>query len=121
MNRHPVVLLGRSVFFVVAVLAGCAAEPNAKAVSQSSVLTLHYASSRDAGYLAFAYRHQAEVLRDLASRLEVEAALSQEQLGANDERSRQSREAANAVWAAAEEADEIARSYQQQLAHGRVN
>jgi len=121
MKRHPVVLLGGSLFVVAAVLAGCAAEPNAKAVSHSSVLTQHKVSSRDAGNLAFAYRRQAEVLRDVASRLEVEAAWSQQELGANHEWSRQSREAANAAWAAAEEADEIARSYQEQVAHGRVN
>src|SRR5881296_3848166 len=33
MKRHPAVLLGNSLFFAAAVLAGCATEPNAKAVS----------------------------------------------------------------------------------------
>lgn len=120
MKRHPVVLLGSSLFFAAAVLAGCAAEPNAKAVSQSSVLTQDSVSSRDAGNLAFAYRRQAKVLRDVASLLEVEAALYQQQLGAAHEWTTHSREAANAAWAAAEEADEMARTYQQQLPHGRV-
>ncbi len=120
MKRHPAVLLSSSLFFAAALLAGCAAEPNAKAASQSSVLTQHSVSSRDAGNLAFAYRRQAKVLRDLASRLEVEAAWYQQQLGADHERTRQSREAANAIWAAAEEADEIARTYRRQLPHGRV-
>jgi hypothetical protein len=120
MKRHPVVLLGSSLLFAAAVLAGCAAEPNAKAVSQSSVLTQHDGSSRDAGNLAFAYRRQAKVLRDVAGRFEVEAALYQQQLGADHERTRQSREVANAAWAAAEEADEMARTYQQQVPHGRV-
>ncbi|HEV8329539.1 MAG TPA: hypothetical protein VGQ08_18870 [Nitrospiraceae bacterium] len=120
MRRHPAVLLGSSLFFAAALLAGCAAEPNAKTVSPSSVLTQHDVSSRDAGNLAIAYRRQAEVLRDVASRLEVEAALYQQQLGAGHERTRQSREAANAAWAAAEDADEVARTYQQQLPHGRV-
>jgi len=120
MKRHPAGLLGSSLFFAAALLAGCAAEPNAKAVSQLSVLTEHSVSSRDAGNLAFAYRRQAKVLRDVASRLEVEAALYQQQLGADHERTRESREAANAAWAAAEEADEMARTYQQQFPHGRV-
>ena len=120
MKRHTVVLLGSSLFFAAAVLASCAAEPSAKAVSQSSVLTQHSVSSRDAGNLAFAYRQQAKVLRDVASRLEVEADLYQQQLGADHERTRQSRDAANAAWAAAEEADDMARTYQQQLPHGRV-
>ncbi len=120
MKRHPAVLLGNSLFFAAAVLAGCASEPNAKAVSSSSVVTQHSVSSRDAGNLAFAYRQQAKVLRDVASRLEVEADLYQQQLGADHERTRQSREAANAAWAAAEEADDMARTYQQQLPHGRV-
>ena len=84
------------------------------------MLTQHSVSSRDAGNLAFAYRQQAKVLRDVASRLEVEADLYQQQLGADHERTRQSREAANAAWAAAEEADDMARTYQQQLPHGRV-
>ena len=120
MKRHPVVLLGSSLVVAAAVLAGCAAEPNANAVSQSSVLTQHSVSSRDAGNLAFAYRRQAKVLRDVASRFEVEAVLYQQQLGADHERTRESREAANAAWAAAEEADEVARTYQQQLSQGRV-
>ena len=120
MKRHPAMLLGSSLFFTAAVLAGCAAEPNAKAVFQSSMLTQHSVSSRDAGNLALAYRRQAKVLRDVANRLEVETAWYQQQLGADHERTRQSREAANATWAAAEEADELARTYQQQLLHGRV-
>jgi len=119
MKRHPVVLLGSSLVVAAAVLAGCAAEPNAKVVSQLSVLTEHSVSSRDAGNLAFAYRRQAKVLRDVASRLEVEAVLYQQQLGADHERTRESREAANAAWAAAEEADEMARTYQQQSPQGR--
>jgi len=120
MKRDPAVLLGSSLFVAAAVLAGCAAEPNPKAVSQSSLLTQHSVSSRDAGNLAFTYRRQAKVLRDVASRLEVEAALYQEQLGADHERTRESREAANAAWAAAEEADEVAWTYQQQLLRERV-
>jgi len=120
MKRHPTVLLGSSLFFAAALLAGCAAEPNAKAVSQPSVLAHHDASSRDAGNLVFVYRRQAKVLRDVASRLEVEAALYQQQLGADHEWTRESREAANATWAAAEEADEMARTYQEQMPHGRV-
>ena len=120
MKRYPAVLLGSSLFFAAALLAGCAAEPNAKAVSQPSVLAHHDASSRDAGNLVFVYRRQAKVLRDVASRLEVEAALYQQQLGADHEWTRESREAANATWAAAEEADEMARTYQEQLPHGRV-
>ena len=120
MKRHPTVLLGSSLFFAAALLAGCAAEPNAKAVSQPSVLAHHDASSRDAGNLVFVYRRQAKVLRDVASRLEVEAARYQQQLGADHVWTRESREAANATWAAAEEADEMARTYQEQLPHGRV-
>ena len=119
MKRHPVVLLGSSLFFAAAVLASCAAEPNAKVVSQSSVLTQHSVSSRDAGNLVFVYLYQAKVMRDVASRLEVEAVLYQQQLGADHERTKESREAANAAWTAAEEADEVARTYQQQLPHGR--
>ena len=120
MKRHPAMLLGSSLVVAAAVLAGCAAEPNANAISRSSVLTQHRVSSRDAGNMAFAYRRQAKVLRDVASRFEVETALYQQQLGADDDRTRESREAANAAWAAAEEADEIARTYQQQSPQGRV-
>ena len=120
MKRYPAVLLGSSLFFAAALLAGCATEPTAKPVSQPSVLTGHSVSSRDAGNLVFVYRRQAKVLRDVASRLEVEAALYQQQLGAAHEWTTHSREAANAAWAAAEEADEMARTYQQQLPHGRV-
>ena len=119
MKRSPAVLLGSSLCFAAVLLAGCATEPNAKVVSQLSVLTEHSVSSRDAGNLAFVYRRQAKVLRDVASRLEVEAVLYQHQLGADHERTRESREAANAAWAAAEEADEVARTYQQQLPQGR--
>ena len=119
MKRHPAMLLGSSLVVAAAVLAGCAGEPNANAAARSSVLTPHRVSARDAGNLAFAYRHQAKVLRDVASRLEVEAASYQQQRGADDDRTRESREAANAAWAAAEEADEIARTYQQQSPQGR--
>ena len=120
MNRHPAMLLGSGLVVAAVVLAGCAAEPNANAISRSSVLTQHRVSSRDAGNLAYAYRRQAQVLRDVASRFEVETALYHQQLGADDDRTRESREAANAAWAAAEEADEIARTYQQQSPQGRV-
>ncbi len=119
-KRYPAVLFGSSLIFAAAVMAGCAAEPTAKAVSKPSVLAQHSASSRDAGNLVFVYRHQAKVLRDVASRLEVEAARYQQHLGADHEWTRQNREAANATWAAAEEADENARTYQQQLPQGRL-
>jgi hypothetical protein len=121
MKRHSAVLLGSSLVVAAAVLAGCAAEPNANVVSRSSVLTQHRVSSRDAGNLGFVYRRQAKVLRAVASRLEVETALYQQQLGAAHDRTRESREAANAAWAAAEEADEVARTYQQQSPQGRVD
>src|SRR5437867_12182136 len=45
MKRHPAVLLGSSLFFAAAVLAGCAMEPDAKAVSRSSVLAPRSVSS----------------------------------------------------------------------------
>jgi hypothetical protein len=121
MKRHTAMFLGSSLVVAAAVLVGCAAEPNANAVARSSVLTQHRVSSRDAGNLASAYRRQAQVLRDVASRFEVETALYQQQLGADADRTRESREAANAAWAAAEEADEIARTYQQQSPQARVN
>jgi hypothetical protein len=44
MTRHPAVLLGSSLVVAAAVLAGCAAEPNANVVSRSSVLTQHRVS-----------------------------------------------------------------------------
>ena len=120
MKRHPAMLLGSSLVVAATVLAGCVAEPSANTAARSSVLTQHRVSARDAGNLAFAYRHQAKVLRDVASRFEIETALYQQQLGADDDRTRKSREAANAAWAAAEEADEVARTYQQQSPQGRM-
>ena len=120
MTWRAAVLLASTLFLAGALLVGCAAEPTAKSVSQSSVLAQRSVSSRDAENLAFAYRRQAKILREVASRLEAEATLYQQRLGAAHEWARQSREAANATWAAAEEADEMARSYQRQVPNGRV-
>lgn len=114
------VLLASTLFLAAGLLFGCAADPSAKVVSQSSVLAQRSVSSRDAENLAFAYRRQAKVLREVAGRLEAEATLYQQQLGADHEWARRSREAANATWVAAEEADEMARSYQRESLRERV-
>lgn len=113
-------VLAGNLFLAASLLVGCAADPSPKAVSQSSVLAQRSVSSRDAENLAFAYRRQAKVLREVAGRLEAEATLYQQQLGADHEWARRSREAANATWVAAEEADEMARSYQRESLRERV-
>jgi len=110
MTGHLARLLGSSLFFAATLLVGCAAQPNANAVSHSSVLTQRSVSSRDAENLASVYHRQAEVLRRVAIRLEAEATFYL-QMGADHEWARQSRETANAIWAAAEQADEIAQTY----------
>ena len=103
-----------SLLIVAVLMAGCAANLPAthqvKAVSQSE--------ARD---LAFKYRQQALDLSELAKRQEVEAQWYSSYVGPTDERFRVSREKAQQLWTAADQAEQLARDYRRQVPHGQVN
>lgn len=111
--RHTL-FTGRSMIIAAVLMAGCAANLPAtvqvRAVSQSE--------ARD---LVFKYRQQASDLGELARRQEVEAQWYAGHFGPTDERVRVSREKAQQLWAAANEADQLARDYRLQVPHGQVN
>ena len=73
-----------------------------------------------AAHLAFEYRRQARDLRDYARRLEMEASLTMNQNGKDNEQTLQNIERAKALLLAAEKADDLSREYQRQVPHGQV-
>ncbi|MBI5853665.1 MAG: hypothetical protein HZB35_00150 [Nitrospirae bacterium] len=101
-------------------LAGCATGMG-DAGSQSSVSTrLRAVTQREAGDLAFQYRRQAAEYRELARRLEMEAQIATARDDNRSDQVQRSLETAKALWASAEQADELAREYRRQTPHGQV-
>jgi hypothetical protein len=68
----------------------------------------------------FKYRQQAAELRAIAGRYELEARQSAGVRGEGDKQARHSLENAQALWTAAEEADQLAREYQRAVPHGQI-
>jgi hypothetical protein len=107
---------------MLAALAGCATGAGmGNERSEGSVSTgPGTVTQREAGDLAFQYRRQAMEYRELARRLELEADVATRQSGGMSEQSQRSLETARALWASAEQADELARAYRRQTPHGQV-
>lgn len=105
---------GSSLLIAAVLMAGCTtnlpATIQVKAVSQSE--------ARD---LAFKYRQQASDLSELAKRQELEAQWLTGHFGPTDDQVRVSHEKAQRLWAAADQAEQLARDYRRQVPHGQVN
>lgn len=108
------VLLGSGFFLLAAVVGGCATAPS------DGPTTTGPSMSESLGDKAFRYHRQALELREMARRLEMEAAWYAQQAGQDSEQAKRAREMAKGFWATAEEADQRARDYQSQLPHGQL-
>ena len=70
--------------------------------------------------LAFSYRRQAHELRELAWRLETEASFSTGRFNPNLDPTQDRLVQVKELFAAAENADELAREYQRQVPHSQL-
>ncbi len=112
-----------SLLLTTALLAGCATDAPGPARSAGDFTPgpgPGMVSQREASDLVFKYRRQAAELRAVASRYEFEARQSAGVSGGGDEQARRSLENAKALWAAADEADRLAREYQRAVPHGQI-
>ena len=70
--------------------------------------------------LACTYRQQASDLRAMARHLDMKLQCYYTHFGQPDEQVKLSREKAQQLWIAADEADQLAREYRRQVPHGQV-
>jgi len=83
-------------------------------------LPARFVSQDQARELAFTYRRQADEITELARRIELEASVSSRQLGQSPQESTRRLTEMKGLLAAAEEADQLARTYARQVPHGQV-
>ena len=118
--RQTRIALGIAAVFTTSLgLASCATSSGEQLQDSSRGMRSQAVSQRQAGDLAFEYRQQAAILRQMAQEAEAEARWNgqgSEDRGAVD----QKQERARQLWAAAEEVDQLARSYREQVPHGQV-
>ncbi len=113
MRKQIVLLIGGCVI-AVAMLMGCTAGPT------DQTLTISTTNYKEIGDRTIQYRRQAAELRNAAARFEWEAEQYAQQAGKDSEQAQQKRELAKQTWAAAAEADALAREYRKQLPHNFV-
>ncbi len=109
-----------SAIAMASLLAACAIQPAPTMQSQLAPAGPEVATQHEAGELAFRYGQQAAHYRDLATRFDIEARWYGGRFGEQDPQARQSQAKAQQLWAAAEEAEELAREYRRQVPHGRM-
>jgi len=100
--------------------AGCATDLTVSSNERPSSGHVGFVTQDQARHLAFAYRRQATEINELARRIELEASLLSGQLGPNHEESTRRLAQIKKLWAAAKEADELARAYGRQVPHGQM-
>ena len=113
MNTRHIIL--PSVFAAMVLALGCATEGSQLTNERRAMLV----SQEQARNLVHTYRRQATDLRELARRLTFEAQYLSES-GLNPHESDPRVVQAKALLASAQDADELAREYQQQVPHGQV-
>jgi hypothetical protein len=119
---RPVPFVTKSSTIILAVvMAGCAVNLPEGNGSAPSAVRAGVVSQYEARDLAFKYRQQAADLREMARRLDAETQWLTGQDGSTDEQVRQDREKARQLWAAADQAEQLARDYRRQVPHGQVN
>jgi hypothetical protein len=105
-----------ALFFV----GGCAAD-RTRIVEQGSDLShASIVSQEIARDSVIAYRRQAIALHELARMLTMEGEWHRRQAGSDSQEATRRLSEARKVLAAAEQADDLARQYQRQMPHGRV-
>ncbi|HMU56411.1 MAG TPA: hypothetical protein PKA61_15480 [Nitrospira sp.] len=102
------------------VFAGCAAEMSDTSAVSGQPGGARFVSQDQARQLTAQYRRQASDLRDLAARAEWEAQWYESQFGVNDQEAGRRRDQARQLWAAAEQADQLAIDYRRQVPHGQI-
>lgn len=113
MKQSRVILTG-GVILVGAIVAGCSAG-NTQALTTSCGSS--YSCLQDT---AMQYRQQAAQLSALAQRYEMESEAKARELGKDAEQVKRSHDLARQYWSEAQEADEMARQYRNQLPHNVV-
>lgn len=110
--KQRYLLLGSGLVLIAAVLGGCATEPSGPGMAGAGM-------QKSLAEKAFQYRQQAAELRDMARRLELEAEWYAT-VAKDEERANRSREMAKSFRATADEADQRAREYREQVPHNMV-
>jgi hypothetical protein len=112
--------IGGSVLVLTLFLCGCStADPSATSGVPATEAP-RLVTQGEASDLTFQYRRQAQELREMARRMEIEARWYGGRFGENDERALDSRDKAKELWTAAQEADQISQEYRRQIPHGQV-
>ncbi|MBI4400278.1 MAG: hypothetical protein HY581_01430 [Nitrospirae bacterium] len=112
--RHRDFLLGSGLVLIAVVLAGCATGPMVGTGAPGVAIQPGPADP------VFHYRQQAADLRNMAKRLEMEAAWFEKQGEQGQEQAKRSRDMARDFVAAAEQADQQATEYQRRVPHGQL-
>jgi len=112
-------LFTSSMVLTAILFVGCAANALGPTRSPSDPLP-SAVTQREASDLMFKYSQQAAELRAIAGRYELEAQQFARVRGEGDEQVRRSLENAKALWAAADEVDQLAREYRRAVPHGQI-
>lgn len=107
-------------FAMAGLMAACATQQAPMAQSQSVQARPQVVTQHEASELALRYGQQATQYRELATRFDTEAQWYGGRFGGQDSQAQQSLKKAQLLWAAAEEAERIAREYRRQVPHGRM-
>jgi hypothetical protein len=99
---------------------GCMTDLAPSASVAPAELPARFVSQDQARELAFTYRRQAAEITELARRIELEASVSIGRLGHSPQESSRRSTEMKRLLAAAEEADQLARTYARQVPHGQV-
>jgi len=101
-------------------VAGCAGEMTDTSAGPGQPVSPRFVSQDQARQLTAQYRRQASDLRGLAARAEWEAEWYESHFGVSDQEASRRREQARQLWAAAEQADQLAIDYRRQVPHGQI-
>ena len=113
-------LIRTSITTALLLSAGCATDLTHSSNERPSGKAVSFVTQDQARHLAFNYRRQATEISELARRMELEASVFSRQLGPNHDESTRRLAQVKQLLAAAEEADERARTYGRQVPHGRM-
>ncbi|MEP7153189.1 MAG: hypothetical protein ABI856_15915 [Nitrospira sp.] len=109
-----------TVLVTVMLLAGCATDSNDRSVVLSHPDTARFVTQEQARDLTAQFHRQAADIRELAQRTQWEADWYARQYGVNDQKTAMSLTQAQQLWAAAADADQLARDYRRQVPHGQI-
>jgi hypothetical protein len=115
--RH---LIHTSIMAALFFSAGCATDLTSSSNMQPSGMPVGLVTQDQARQLAFSHRQRASEISELARRIELEAAVFSRQWDPSHEESARRLAQVKQLLAAAEEADELARTYRRQVPHGQM-